>query len=274
MGKSVALISPHFDDAALSCGGLIAILLDSGWAVSVVTVFAGFDESKPPSDFSCNVYKSRDVYGVIRSRAQEDRKAMSKLNIATWHLDFPEACLRRDEFGAWECENWAGIFHYTPALKAELEMQIATAIANITAKDGVDFVLWPSHRTSHRDHAIVSYAAQHFMDGANSLAGNSLSAFYEDLPYNAETDIKSSSLSRYPLMAWTPISIERKLMLVREYPCSLMVGSSASRLEDLVVSHGQLVADGTSGYGERLAWMSALDRERFLENVEGIAHVY
>ena len=47
-------VSPHPDDAALSCGGLIAGLRDLGQAVTILTVFSGtgssFSDTAPPAE--------------------------------------------------------------------------------------------------------------------------------------------------------------------------------------------------------------------------------
>ena len=39
MTRTALVLSPHLDDAAFSCGGLMALLADAGWRVCMATAF-------------------------------------------------------------------------------------------------------------------------------------------------------------------------------------------------------------------------------------------
>jgi LmbE family N-acetylglucosaminyl deacetylase len=82
---SVAFVSPHHDDVALSCGDLLAARPGS----QVVTVFA----SGPPHvnplpawDLECGYFKAGDDVAAIRAR--EDAEALGLLGATGHNLDF------------------------------------------------------------------------------------------------------------------------------------------------------------------------------------------
>ncbi len=51
-------LSPHLDDVALSCGGMIFQQAQDGEAVAVITVFAGSPQATQPlSPFACNLHE-------------------------------------------------------------------------------------------------------------------------------------------------------------------------------------------------------------------------
>ena len=87
------VLSPHLDDAAFSCGGLMALLADAGWRVCLATAFT---RSVPhPTGFAlaCQLDKGlpADV-DYMQIRRDEDRAAATVLGVTDlrW-LDFPEA---------------------------------------------------------------------------------------------------------------------------------------------------------------------------------------
>lgn len=78
------LVSPHLDDAVLSCGQLLAA---TPGAV-IVTVFAGV----PESDLPVTDYDVRSGFGsarhAVESRHAEDRRACAVLDATPVHLQF------------------------------------------------------------------------------------------------------------------------------------------------------------------------------------------
>ncbi|WP_347558928.1 PIG-L family deacetylase [Robbsia sp. KACC 23696] len=79
----VVVVSPHLDDAALSCGALIADCADA----TVVTLFAG----TPPDAFLSTAWDRECGYGsaeqAVRARREEDHVAMMSLGAAVVHMD-------------------------------------------------------------------------------------------------------------------------------------------------------------------------------------------
>jgi len=83
--SEIVFVSPHLDDAVLSCGGWIAKLVESGRKVVVVTVFSGGREGG--------------------KRKEEDRKALKVLGVKGVCLDVVDAKFRTGEVSAEEIEK-------------------------------------------------------------------------------------------------------------------------------------------------------------------------
>ena len=83
----VVIVSPHLDDAVLSCGGFMAVHPGA----TVVTVFAGNPEAYPTPQ---RLWDVQSGFGpdddVMEARRQEDRAALGLLNATPVHLDFIE----------------------------------------------------------------------------------------------------------------------------------------------------------------------------------------
>ncbi len=93
-GSGVALfLSPHLDDAAFSCGGTVALMVQLGWRVVIATAFT--KSVSAPSGFAlaCQLDKglSADVdYMALRRDEDEAFARVVGANEVLW-LDHPEA---------------------------------------------------------------------------------------------------------------------------------------------------------------------------------------
>ncbi|MGE5124526.1 MAG: PIG-L deacetylase family protein [Acidobacteriaceae bacterium] len=89
-------LSPHFDDVALSCGGLIWEQVRAGEAVTVWTVCAG---SPPPGRISpfAQALHARWQTGesAAERRKQEDLVACQLLGTSSHYLNYPDCIYRR-----------------------------------------------------------------------------------------------------------------------------------------------------------------------------------
>lgn len=81
---TLIVVSPHLDDAVLSCGQLLA----ANPGAVVITVFAGI----PVGDVPLTDYDVRSGWvsarGAVEGRRDEDRRAASVLGYQAQHLDF------------------------------------------------------------------------------------------------------------------------------------------------------------------------------------------
>lgn len=185
---SVLAVSPHLDDVAFSCGGLLGVLGRAGWSVRVVTVFsgavlrnAGFSNtSEPPPALSpfalaCQLDKGlgEDV-DYMALRRGEDAKAMRCLGAGEWrHLGLPEAPHRGyvsapDLFAGVHADD-----DVAPRVREVLEAEV-----DPRAVDPPDLVLGPQGLGSHVDHLIVAKVL-------DELVLNDLLLRYRDTPYAA-----------------------------------------------------------------------------------------
>lgn len=91
-------ISPHLDDAILSCGGLISYIRNN-IPIKVISVFTEISE-EPKTKFarhfvkSCGYQNSRQLF---KDRQNEDAAIFRKLNIKYGHLGFNDAAWRKNK---------------------------------------------------------------------------------------------------------------------------------------------------------------------------------
>lgn len=150
----VAAVSPHLDDAVLSCGELLACQTGS----LVITVFAGLPSpgtALPPWDERCGFESPRQA---MMQRRQEDAKALEQIDARPCWLDFLDA-------------QYAG---------SDPPLVIARELADRLEAHRPQTVLMPLG-LFHSDHARVHEAAM--------LARRALPQCrwlaYEDVPYRA-----------------------------------------------------------------------------------------
>src|SRR5690348_1863487 len=77
-------LSPHLDDAVLSCGGTIAAQAAAGEEIVVLTLFNA---------------ASGDARGRWAERAEEDRRAAARLGFRAVHGGLPDAPFRETRYG-------------------------------------------------------------------------------------------------------------------------------------------------------------------------------
>lgn len=128
----VLVLSPHLDDAVLSCG----LFLRQCQNAVVSTIFAGIPEdSDAPTewDASAGFASAREAMTI---RREEDRQALSLLHGRPVWLDFLDS-----QYG------------FSPTIPA-----LASAIASLIDRYSPDTVLFPAG-LFHSDHALVHCAA-------------------------------------------------------------------------------------------------------------------
>jgi hypothetical protein len=88
-------LSPHLDDAVLSCGGLIWRQIQSGQRVEIWTICAG---DPPPGPFSPLAQELHDRWEthleVVATRRAEDARACQRLGVVYRHFDLPDCIYR------------------------------------------------------------------------------------------------------------------------------------------------------------------------------------
>jgi LmbE family N-acetylglucosaminyl deacetylase len=207
----VVVVSPHLDDAVLSCAGLIA----GAPATTVLTVFAGFPPSRDattPAEFlpgttmwdqSSGFSEGADVVGIRRA---EDRAALAQLGAVPRWLDF------LDSQYVVEPSESAGPADIAAAIRAAMQdLQPAT----------IAFPLG----LSHTDHERTHEACFLLLEESPELATNWVA--FVDVPYRAlhraQADVR---LRRLRKMGYDlgPLGFDlgdRKTMALAEYPSQL-----------------------------------------------------
>jgi LmbE family N-acetylglucosaminyl deacetylase len=92
-------LSPHFDDVALSCGGLVWDLVNQGNQVEIWTVMAGYPPDENFSPFAQQNHRTWGKSGreAMDMRKEEDRAACEILGAVPHHLHWPDVIYRTHE---------------------------------------------------------------------------------------------------------------------------------------------------------------------------------
>ena len=173
-------LSPHFDDAVLSCGAQIWDRTARGEKVVVVTVCA----APPPgpeglSPFAFQLHQRWSRFGEF-DRAREDWQAVARLGAETYHLRFHDCIYRRSPVGAWLYQSETAIFGEVSPHESSLVGEIAEAFARITIRANAAIFI-PCGIGNHVDHQFTRLAAEKWL----GPEGGSFQ-YYADYPY-AET---------------------------------------------------------------------------------------
>lgn len=168
-------LSPHLDDAVLSCGGLIARQAALGDAVTVLTVCAGEPGPGPLSEFAQSLHERWGVAAAtIADRRSEDRMACGRLGALVVQRDLPDAIYRRGPDGAVLYSTEEAIFG--PLDPAE-EPLIADLAGWLEGGCPVEAEVYcPLGFGGHVDHRLTRAAAERI---------GRLLWYYRDLPYAA-----------------------------------------------------------------------------------------
>lgn len=168
-------LSPHLDDAVLSCGGLIHALTASGQIVEIWTVCAGDPPPGPLSPLARALHERWQIPGnAPEVRRAEDITACNLLGAKPIHFNIPE-CIYRDRpdnnqplIGSNE-----ELFQPLPDIEKPLAWQVTRMLAQ--RLDSQCWLVSPLAAGGHVDHHLVRTAAE----GLNQAL-----YYYPDFPYN------------------------------------------------------------------------------------------
>jgi LmbE family N-acetylglucosaminyl deacetylase len=242
------VLSPHLDDAALSCGGRIVSNLASGEPVLVVT----FCTTSPPAEgpFSELAHRFHADWGlapsqVVAARLEEDRLAMERLG-----CDF----------------HWAGtldaIYRYpvaynsreslfnTPAPDDPLFATMRELVGNLRERFPAATFYAPLGVGSHVDH-LVTFAA------VRELLGDAV-CFYEDLHYVARPGALEQRMAQIDArMSADSIAIDSalpaKIGAIHAYASQLgELFGGPEAMERTIADYAHKVRPAGAEYGERV----------------------
>ncbi len=246
-------LSPHLDDAALSCGGAILRQRAAGAAVLVVTICTG--APPPQGPFSELAHTFHASWGLspgeaVAARLREDEAAMAALDVdALWvgELDaiyrHPAAYSSRESlFGA-------------PAPDDPLLASVRRLAAELRRRMPAATIYGPLGVGHHVDHQITYRAAI-------EAAGGPL-VFYEDFPYVARAGELERRLADLagglsPRVTRVDGELEGKLAAIGSYASQMaelarsQLGRSVSYDEAMGVMAEAVTAYGGLVGGERV----------------------
>lgn len=239
-------LSPHLDDAALSCAGRMAGQIEHGETVRVLNVFAGVPDY---THLSAYAERQHTKWGrptdPVGTRRAEDERTLRGMGAEVENWDLYDCIYRQAD----------GHFLYTahdeafgPIHPAE-EPLVARLADEFVARGGDETTLYaPLGAGGHVDHRLVRAAA---------LAAHARGAdvvFYEDFPYAARGATVEAALSEVPdnwVSELVPIDVERKIAVIAGYASQLfaLFGDATGMERDVRAYAASLAPNG--GYFEQ-----------------------
>lgn len=171
-------LSPHLDDAVLSCGGRIARDVREGAQVEILTVFAGDEPASHASAFVEQIYALWKLAPgeVMATRRAEDRAASDVLGAEPVWWDLREAIHRRDPASDRPLyPDLRALFGPIAAAEEPLVAALAERLRFHPGAEGADRIAAPLGVGGHADHRLLRAAAERAFEGQL--------VYYEEFPY-------------------------------------------------------------------------------------------
>ena len=260
MMDQAVFVSPHLDDAALSCGGGIARLVRTGTQVTVVTIFTADQPLGEP--LSPLARRSHASWGIgdqpFAIRREEDRAGLSLLGAELEHLGLLDAIYRRTP---------SGMALYTRPLVAPAPDDVERYLPRIVAALGDSAatahlggrVFCPAGVGGHVDHELTRMAVER-------VAKADAIVYYDEYPYSARPTVSApmdGAASDWHDCAVTlsPEELDVRIAAIRAYASQLrgLFPSEVERLREIasarvpVVGRWLVGAPGVNASGERMA---------------------
>jgi LmbE family N-acetylglucosaminyl deacetylase len=167
-------LSPHFDDVALSCGGLLWAQVQAGDSASIWTVCAGSAPVSELSPFAQELHTRWQVgQNAIAQRRIEDLNSCQRLGAAYRYFSIPDCIYRRNPL--------TGEFIYASETSLNGPLQPGDTLTITALREELNHlittdmvVVSPLALGSHVDHQLTRLAAE-------GLDHSIL--FYADYPY-------------------------------------------------------------------------------------------
>jgi LmbE family N-acetylglucosaminyl deacetylase len=238
-------LSPHLDDAALSCSGMIGVQRTAGQRVLVVTICT----PAPGAQFNELAQGFHRRWGlaptmVVAGRLREDRRAMELLDADSYSADMLDSIYRCPA----AYDSRTALFG-TPAPDAPLLPVLRQLIRALRERMPGAQLYAPLGIGTHVDHQIV-YTAAH-----DTLGGAAL--YYEDMSYATRPGLLDQHLAMlgghfHPQVAAIDATLEQKLAAIKVYASQLEQFGDAEAMEHTMRGYAQSLQPAGAVYGERL----------------------
>lgn len=169
-------LSPHLDDAVLSCGAQIFQHISAGRSVMIVTIMAGDPPTGPLSSFAQSLHQRWQLpTRSAEPRREEDIAACAVIGANNLHWNFPDCIYRRHSQSGYPLYSSDDeLFGEIDPSDHYLVGRIRKQISNLP---NCGRLMIPLTVGSHVDHRLVRKAAE--------LAANQQGIiYYEEFPYN------------------------------------------------------------------------------------------
>jgi len=153
-------LSPHFDDVALSCGGLVWEQVQARQQVEIWTIAAGAPpDNLPLSEFSQQLHERwKTGLEAVAVRRSEDETAGRRLGAGLRYWDLPDCIYRQLPDTSWlvngEDDLWQALHPQEEPVVERLRLWLAEGLHHD------DVVVSPLTLGNHVDHNLVRAAAE------------------------------------------------------------------------------------------------------------------
>ncbi len=243
-------LSPHMDDAVLSCGGAIRRHTQAGESVLVVNVFAGRPDCRRLSPFAAHLHAQWGVHDdPVGARRREDQAVLSRLGTQVEYWDYLD-CIYRGDGERFFYPTEAALFGRVDLAEAELLEQLALDFARLRSEHPEASFYAPLALGDHVDHQIVRAAAV----ALHRLGCDLL--FYEDLPYAVQLGGQEEVRRMLEEAGWeaeiVPIDVEAKIEDIAGYQSQIgmLFGDLELMAEQMRAYAASVAPEG--GFAERL----------------------
>lgn len=176
---NILVLSPHLDDAVLSCGDHVLAWTKQGHKVFIITVFTDFGSN--PISIGASDYLNKSGFDNTqdfkKERISEDMKAMKKLNVQYKYLNFTDGVFRK--YAKKQIYSYTNLFHGKISRKDRL---VENEIGNELSKfRNFDKIVIPLGVGKHVDHLLVRRVAEKTFLGKKIM-------YYVDQPYGQKLE--------------------------------------------------------------------------------------
>jgi hypothetical protein len=157
-GQRFIFISPHLDDAVLSCYPMICSCLEQGIPLEIWTIMAGAPSYGTVFSDTAQQISMSDPVGYVRRRQKEDLEVGKALGVHVRHFTFTDAIYRADPYKQPLYTGLREIFHRIDFRDLYLANRIYSALLPLLTAD--DVVVAPSAICGHVDHILTRLACE------------------------------------------------------------------------------------------------------------------
>lgn len=239
-------LSPHLDDAALSCGGLIHQQAQRGERPLVITCFAGVPDYHALSPFAAEQHRRwGQPVDPVEKRRCEDAAALSYLGAQYQHCDYLDCIYRSnpdsaEPLYASEEALFGPLCPEERGRIAELTTRLATCLVKKATQ-----IYAPLAVGHHVDHRFVLQAAAQLREQGFQVQ------FYEDYPYAEDAQKLAGALSAWALSPTPQLvtlgeqDVQARIRAIRLYRSQLeTLFASESAVAERVLAFARALGDG------------------------------
>jgi LmbE family N-acetylglucosaminyl deacetylase len=220
-------LSPHLDDAVLSCGALIEAQAQ-GREIIVATIFT--ESGATPHTRAAQSFMRQctvpDAGELFEARQSEDRVVLEDLGVQSIHLGEVDALFRRRRkppllgSSAWD-RLLPELTHRYPTYRFDIALgriakgdhalirQLRTKVAGLMAQTQAELLFCPAGVGKHVDHLITREVGKGHPDNV---------VMYSDFPYDLAAVPDQPHMSRMGFVPWTwDTGLDAKPGRIRQY---------------------------------------------------------